>query len=88
MATPPHGTDERKQGARDRIPTSRGGWIVLGCLVIWVVLFLVLNSQHVTVNFVFFSTQIALFWALALAAAAGILIGLGLARRRGRTKSR
>jgi uncharacterized integral membrane protein len=82
MATPPHETEPRKKGARDRMPSSRGGMIVLGCLVVWVVLFLLLNSQTVTVNFVFFSTRIALFWALALAAAAGILIGFGLARRR------
>jgi uncharacterized integral membrane protein len=52
------------------------------------VLFLILNRQQVTVHFVFFSTRVALFWALALAAAAGILIGLGLAHRRSRRKAR
>ena len=81
MATPPHDTGEKKG-------TSQGVLIVAGVAAVWVVLFLILNSQHVTVNFVFFSTRIALFWALALAAAAGILIGLGLAYRRGRTRPR
>jgi len=44
--------------------------------------FLVLNRQTDTIHFVFFSTRVALFWALALATGAGILIGLLVARRR------
>ena len=52
----------------------------------WVLLFLILNRQSVTIHFVFFSTRVALFWALALATGAGVLIGLLVARRRrGRT---
>jgi uncharacterized integral membrane protein len=86
MATPSHET-QQTSGARSRVPSSRGGQIVAGCAAVWVVLFLVLNSQTVTVHFIFFSTRIALFWALALATAAGILIGLGLARRRSRRKA-
>ena len=77
-----------KGGVQDRIPTSGGALIVAGVAALWIVLFLLLNRQRVTVHFVFFSTRVALFWALALAAAAGILIGLGLAHRRSRRKSR
>jgi uncharacterized integral membrane protein len=56
--------------------------IVAGLAALWVALFLILNRQEVSVHFVFFTTRIRLFWALALAAVAGLLIGLLLARRR------
>ena len=86
MATPPNsehpapGEDAKK--GRGGLPTSTGGMIVAGVAVLWVLLFLVLNRQSVTIHFVFFSTRVALFWALALATGAGILIGLLVARRR------
>jgi uncharacterized integral membrane protein len=86
MQTPPdneHGTrsDHAKKG-RARLPTSTGGMIVAAVAALWVVLFLILNRQSVTIHFVFFSTRVALFWALALATGAGVLIGLLVARRR------
>jgi uncharacterized integral membrane protein len=56
--------------------------IVAGVAALWVLLFLVLNRQSVTIHFVFFSTRVALFWALALATGAGVLIGLLVARKR------
>ena len=88
MGSAPHDPGTKKGGVQDRIPTSGGALIVAGVAALWIVLFLLLNRQSVTVHFVFFSTRVALFWALALAAAAGILIGLGLAHRRSRRKSR
>ena len=75
-----------KKGVQDRIPASRGTLLVVGIAALWIVLFLLLNRQRVTIHFVFFSTRVALFWALALAAASGILIGVGLAHRRSRRK--
>jgi uncharacterized integral membrane protein len=86
MQTPPNseprtpGNDAKK--GRTRLPTSTGGMIVAGVAALWVLLFLVLNRQSVTIHFVFFSTRVALFWALALATGAGVLIGLLVARRR------
>jgi uncharacterized integral membrane protein len=88
MTTPQnseHGprSDEAKK-SRARLPTSTGGMIVAAVAALWVLLFLILNRQSVTIHFVFFSTRVALFWALALATGAGILIGLLVARRRAR----
>jgi len=88
MGSAPQQSGAKKGGVQDRIPTSRGALLVAGVAAVWIVLFLILNRQQVTVHFVFFSTRVALFWALALAAAAGILIGLGLAHRRSRRKAR
>lgn len=86
MATPPNSEhrapDDRAKKGRGGLPTSTSGMIVAGAAALWVLLFLVLNRQTVTIHFVFFSTRVALFWALALAAGAGILIGLLVARRR------
>ncbi len=82
MGSAPHDPGTKKGGVQDRIPTSRGALIVAGVAALWIVLFLLLNRQRVTVHFVFFSTRVALFWALALATGAGILIGLLVARRR------
>jgi uncharacterized integral membrane protein len=88
MGSAPHEPSPKKGGVQDRIPTSRGALLVAGVAAVWIVLFLILNRQRVTVHFVFLSTRVALFWALALAVASGILIGLGLAHRRSRRKSR
>jgi uncharacterized integral membrane protein len=87
MGSAPHEPSGKRGGVQDRFPTSRGALLVAGIATVWIVLFLILNRQRVTVHFVFFSTRVALFWALALAAAAGILMGLGLAHRRSRRKS-
>ena len=85
MTTPPNSEHraaaDAKKG-RAGLPTSTGGMIVAGVAALWVLLFLVLNRQSVTIHFVFFSTRVALFWALALATGAGVLIGLLVARRR------
>jgi uncharacterized integral membrane protein len=63
-------------------PRGRGTLIAAVAVVVWAVLFLLLNRQTVTIHFVFFSTRLALFWALALAVGAGIVIGLLLGRRK------
>jgi uncharacterized integral membrane protein len=89
MTTPPNSEHEPRSEAgkgRSPLPTSTGGMIVAAVAAVWVLLFLILNRQSVTIHFVFFSTRVALFWALALATGAGVLIGLLVARRRrGRT---
>jgi uncharacterized integral membrane protein len=73
--------DAARPSARDR-SKGRGTLIVATIIVVWAVLFLVLNRQKVTVHFVLFSTRLALFWALLLAVASGIVIGLVAGRRR------
>ena len=69
---------------RRRNPKGRAALIIALVLVAYVVLFLILNSQSVTVHFVVFTTRLSLFWALALAAGSGVLVGLLIAHRRNR----
>jgi uncharacterized integral membrane protein len=61
---------------------GRGTLVVAAVLSLYALLLILLNNQHVTVHFVFFTTRIGLFWALALAVISGIFIGLLIARRR------
>jgi uncharacterized integral membrane protein len=64
---------------------GRGTLVVAAVLSLYALLLILLNNQHVTVHFVFFTTRIGLFWALALAVISGIFIGLLIARRRSST---
>jgi uncharacterized integral membrane protein len=61
---------------------GRGTLVLAVAVVVWAVLFLLLNRESVRVHFVFFSTSLPLIWALALALGAGVVIGLLVARRR------
>jgi uncharacterized integral membrane protein len=82
-STPPQPSapaGEKKRGLHK--PESRGMQIAAAVAALWVILFLLLNSQTVTVHFVLFSTRIALVWALALSAIAGAVIGVFFGRRR------
>jgi uncharacterized integral membrane protein len=56
--------------------------IVALVVLVYAVLFLVLNRDSVKVHFVFFSTRLPLFWALALAVLVGTGVGWLTAHRR------
>jgi uncharacterized integral membrane protein len=56
--------------------------IVALVIIAYAVLFLVLNRDSVRVHFVFFSTRVPLFWALALAVLVGAGVGWLIGRRR------
>lgn len=75
----------RPDGAKAPNRHGRGTLIVAAILGVYALLLILLNNQHVTVHFVFFTTRIGLFWALALAVISGVLIGLLIARRRSAT---
>ena len=77
---PPAATSPK--GVKQSNPRGRGTLIVAAVLGVYLLLLILLNNQDVTVHFVFFTTHIALFWALVLAVIVGILIGLLIARRR------
>jgi uncharacterized integral membrane protein len=47
----------------------------LGVLVILVIIFIALNAQKVTVDFLFFETSMPLIFALAITTVLGIVIG-------------
>jgi uncharacterized integral membrane protein len=61
-----------------------GAIVVVG---IYALLFVVLNTRHVKVDFVFVSTRVSLIWVILLSLAAGFLLGVlatGLRRYRQR----
>jgi uncharacterized integral membrane protein len=47
----------------------------LGVLVVLVIIFIALNAQKVTVDFLFFETAMPLIFALAITTVLGIVIG-------------
>lgn len=69
VGSPPPG--ERPGAGRD-IPWRL---VALGVLVLYIVLFFVLNRTKVEVNFVFFSPRVSLIVALVVAAAVGFVGG-------------
>ena len=85
-------TDEPKSGApaRGKSRTRNAAEIALAVVVVYAVVFLLLNTGHVKVNFVFWTHRIALSWviflSLMLGLAAGLLAGPLRARRRRRSR--
>ena len=66
------------QGSSEGLPRKQGhGWrtYVLGVAVLVLLIFVVQNSQKVTVDFLFTETETPLIFALLLAGALGALIG-------------
>jgi uncharacterized integral membrane protein len=87
---------EPASAPKPKPPGDDGGGVPLGLilavlLLVYAVIFVVLNSNEVKVNFVFFSTRISLVVAivlvLALGFAAGYLVHDVRDRRRQRSKS-
>jgi uncharacterized integral membrane protein len=68
-----------EQSQPDKRNTRR--WLLIGGGAL-LFLVLVLNSQSVEVNFIFATAQMPLFFALALAAALGALVGWAAPRLR------
>jgi uncharacterized integral membrane protein len=66
----------------ERSKRSVARLVVLGLIALYVILFVILNSRHVKVSFVLFSTRISLLVALILAAALGFVAGFLLSRSR------
>jgi uncharacterized integral membrane protein len=74
-------------------PTPAGGggqnwrlWVAIGAIVV-AAIFILQNSQEVTVDFLFTTTEAPLVFALLFAALLGFVIGLALPRfRRPRDK--
>ena len=75
--------------ADEQIGTSRSGrhstqfWVAVVAIVV-AAIFLLQNSQEVTVDFIFASTETPLIFALLLAGLLGFIIGLVLPRFRRR----
>lgn len=88
---PPRTTPSTDDGKGTQKTISAGGrefkvrWIVVGALAVYAFVFVLLNDDRVRVDFVFFSAEIGLVWALLLALALGLVIGLALPRLRSRS---
>ena len=88
----------KRRGFTNRLEEGRetfqpGLWsrlIGIGIVVIYLLLFVVLNTRHVEVSFVFASTKVSLIWVILLSLAAGVALGVLLSQlhrfrmRRGR----
>ncbi len=94
QAAPEH---EKRRGLADRLEQGRqtfqpGLWsrlIGIGVVAVYVLLFVVLNTRHVPVKFVFASTRVSLIWVILLSLAAGVVLGVLLSqlhRHRMRTR--
>jgi uncharacterized integral membrane protein len=61
----------------------------LGLIVAYVIAFVVLNTRHVKVSFVFASTRVSVIWVILLSLAIGLVVGVlasQLHRRRSRAR--
>ena len=94
-----HEPAPKAPGLIDRLDEGRqtfqlGLWsrlIVIGVVVLYVLLFVVLNTRHVPVKFVFASTRVSLIWVILLSLAAGVVLGVLLSqlyRHRRRKRNR
>ena len=54
--------------------------IVLGLVVVYLLLFVGLNTSHVHVKFVFTSTRVSLIWVILLSLAGGVVLGVLLSQ--------
>ena len=77
-------TDEPKRGLTDRLDEGRETFqpalwaqlLAIGIVALYALLFVVLNSRHVKVSFVFVSTHVSLIWVILLSLAAGLALGV------------
>ena len=74
----------KRRGFTSRLEEGRqtfqpGLWsrlIGIGIVVVYLLLFVVLNTKHVEVSFVFASATISLIWVILFSLAAGIALGV------------
>jgi uncharacterized integral membrane protein len=77
---------------RGRQTFQPGLWsrlIGIAAIGIYVLLFVVLNTRHVKVSFVFVSTRVSLIWMILLSLGVGVVLGVLLSQlHRHRQRSR
>jgi uncharacterized integral membrane protein len=88
---------ERPPGFTDRLEETRqtfqpGRWsrlIAITAIAVYALLFVVLNTRHVKVDFVFASPRVSLIWVILLSLGVGVVLGVLLSqlhRRRQRSR--
>ena len=89
--------EPHRPGFAERLEEGRqtfqpGLWsrlIGIGVIALYALLFVVLNTKHVKVSFVFASTNVSLIWVILLSLAVGVTLGVLLSqlhRRRQRSR--
>ena len=69
-------TSRLEEGRQTFQPGLWSRLIGIGLVVLYVLLFAVLNTRHVKVSFVFASTAVSLIWVILLSLAAGLVLGV------------
>ena len=69
-------TNRLEEGRQTFQPGLWSRLIGIGVVVIYLLLFVVLNTKHVKVSFVFASTKVSLIWVILFSLAAGIVLGV------------
>ena len=81
-------TEEPKRGLVDRLEENRQTFqpalwvelIAIGVVALYALLFVVLNTHHVRVHFVFVSTHVSLIWVILLSLGVGLVLGVLLSQ--------
>jgi uncharacterized integral membrane protein len=74
---------------RGQLESRDAKWMIaIGALVLYAVLFVVLNSHNVSISFVFFSTHVPVLVALLVAGGIGVGAGWMLASRQSGRQTR
>jgi uncharacterized integral membrane protein len=76
------------QSISDRLERGRqtfqpGLWsrlIVIGAVGVYLLLFVILNTRHVRIDFVFHSTRVSLIWVILLCLGGGVVLGVLLSQ--------
>jgi uncharacterized integral membrane protein len=84
----PASPHEKAPGLAERLEENRqtfqpGLWsrlIGIAVVGIYLLLFVVLNTRHVPVKFVFATTRVSLIWVILLSLAAGVVLGVLLSQ--------
>jgi uncharacterized integral membrane protein len=86
----PRGSSKQREGTRQTF--QLGLWArltVIAAIGVYVLLFVVFNTHHVNVDFVFTSPRVSLIWVILLSLGVGLVLGVLLSqlhRRRQRSR--
>jgi uncharacterized integral membrane protein len=73
-------TDRLKAGRQTFQPGLWARLIVIGTVGLYLLFFVVLNTHHVSVKFVFATTRVSLIWVILLSLGAGVVLGVLLSQ--------
>jgi uncharacterized integral membrane protein len=76
----PSFTNRLEEGRQTFQPGLWSRLIGIAIVAVYLLLFVVLNTRHVAVSFVFASTRVSLIWVILLSLAAGLALGVLLSQ--------